>query len=307
MASSLAPIDEMNRVLDVGPTVSNGVFRNDTRLTQRWRHGAIHAHTLPMSDHVVMTYYGVGQPIAWRDGRRYASGFTQPGSLTLIPRGHEASWQVDGPIEVSHVYLSDTQLKACAESLSTGCAAVELQDRVAFHDPQGCQLLEVLALEARAPGMHSRLFVDQMIDLLCLQLIRAHSSAVCTTVSSPARGLPNWQLRRLTEFVRAHLDQDIGLDELAAIAGLSRFHFCTMFRRATGMSPHRWLVGMRMFRAREMLANPQLSVSRIALDVGYQTPAAFASAFRKAVGMSPSAFRRACDGANHAAGNLLVP
>ncbi|TIP78113.1 MAG: helix-turn-helix transcriptional regulator, partial [Mesorhizobium sp.] len=81
------------------------------------------------------------------------------------------------------------------------------------------------------------------------------------------------------------------LNELAALAGLGRFHFCTAFRQATGSTPHAWLVKLRIQRARQLLSHPELPVTEIALAVGYETPSSFAAAFRKITGVTPSAFR----------------
>jgi AraC family transcriptional regulator len=100
-------------------------------------------------------------------------------------------------------------------------------------------------------------------------------------------------VRRVTTFMRENLEQHIGLNELAALVGLSRFHFCTAFRHSTGQTPHAWLTVQRMRRARELLGHSGLSVTQVALAVGYETPTAFTAAFRTIVGVTPSAFRRA--------------
>jgi AraC family transcriptional regulator len=89
-----------------------------------------------------------------------------------------------------------------------------------------------------------------------------------------------------------HLGREIRLAELAALVGLSRFHFCSAFRVATGKSPHVWLTEARMRRARELLAHPEIPISRIGLAVGFQTPSAFTASFRRVVGVSPSDYRR---------------
>ncbi len=92
--------------------------------------------------------------------------------------------------------------------------------------------------------------------------------------------------------MRENVQQDIGLEELAALVGLSRFHFCTAFRLATGRTPYEALRWHRMDRARKLLAEPALRIIDVALAVGYQTPSAFAASFRRAVGISPTEFRR---------------
>jgi len=87
------------------------------------------------------------------------------------------------------------------------------------------------------------------------------------------------------------LERDASPDELAQLVNLSRFHFCTAFRVSVGRSPREWLIDRRIERARELLADPTLSITEIALATGY-TSSAFGARFRQRVGMTPSEFRR---------------
>lgn len=290
-ASKLAAADELSRILSTAPPLDPQAYLGDVRLTRRFRHGAVNGRVLPMNEHVVMTYYGASQLYSWRDGQRRSIGVKRPGLMTFIPRGHEAHWDVAGTVEVSHVYLSDVQLQSCAATLGSDLQDVQFEDRISFDDPVTSRLLQVLALEAANPREHSRLFADQAIELLCLQLVRSHVATHTRPVRDALAGLQAWQLKRLREYVRDRLDQDLRLDEFAAIAGLSRFHFCVSFKRATGQTPHEWLVHLRMEKARELLAVGKMSIYQVALEVGYQTPSAFASAFRRTQGVTPSAFR----------------
>lgn len=290
-ASKFAAADELSRILSTAPPLDPQAYRGDVRLTRRFSHGAVNGRVLPMNEHVVMTYYGASQSYSWRDGRRHSSGVKRPGLMTFIPRGHEAHWDVAGNVEVSHVYLSDAQLQSCAATLGSDLQDVQFEDRISFDDPVTSHLLQVLALEAANPREHSRLFADQAIELLCLQLVRSHIVSRTRPVRDALAGVQAWQLKRLHEYVRDRLDQDLRLDELAAIVGLSRFHFCVSFKRATGQTPHEWLVHLRMEKARELLAVSKMSIYQVALEVGYQTPSAFASTFRRTQGVTPSAFR----------------
>ena len=286
-----SPAQEMARVLDQPPPLDHGVLRGDTLLTRRWAHGPLHDHLDEMSQHVVMTYYGAAQGIDWREGRERSSGRTRPGSITVIPTGHDGHWDIGGPLEVSHVYLTDQRLQSAAEALGHD-QAVELVHRVAVDDPTAAQILTVLGSEAAAQEPSTRLFLEQAVDLLCTQLVRGHSSLGNLAAPEPRRGLADWQVRKVTAFMQAHLDRDIGLDELAELVQLSRFHFATAFRLATRQAPHAWLTELRITRARQLLARPELPVTEIALEVGYQTPSSFAAAFRKKTGLTPSQFRR---------------
>jgi AraC family transcriptional regulator len=283
--------NEIGRVLDRPPLLAPAVLRDDTRLTQRWLHGALHAYKAAVSGHVVMTYYGPPQHIDWRAGRAWLASRTQPGSISLIPEGHEGHWNIAGPIGVSHVYLTGQRLQSCADLIAGG-KRIELIDRVGFEDPTAARVLELLSHEAALGDRSSRLFLEQAVDLLCMQLIRGHSSIGALPTSAPRRGLANWQVKRVTTYMRDHLDQEIGLQELATLVGLSRFHFCTAFRMATGHTPHEWLTVQRIQRAKELLTDLKLPITDIALTVGYQTPSAFAATFRRIAGVTPTEFRR---------------
>src|SRR5262245_6722277 len=114
-----------------------------------------------------------------------------------------------------------------------------------------------------------------------------------STGHSPVgHGLTGRQVQRVTAYMREHVGRELSLSELALAANLSRFHFCTAFRLATGQTPFEWLAAERMTRARALLAQSGLRIHAVGTAVGYQTPSAFAASFRRAVGVSPSEFRR---------------
>ena len=280
------------RIIGCPPGLLGEPFRDAVRVTRRWNHGALHDSLTAFPDNVVMTYYGVDRDVAWRSGGRRLGSRTRSGSITVIPEGHDGRWDMDGPVETSHVYIPDRRLQAAAAQI-TGGGRVELVGRVGFEDPSAARILELLSREVPNQEPSARLFVDQAIDLLCIHLVRAHSSFAALALEAPRGGLADWQLRRVTQYMREHLAEEIGLDELAALVNLSRFHFCTAFRKATGQTPHNWLMILRIEEARRLLETPALAVTDVALAVGYQTPSSFAAAFRKLVGMTPSAYRRA--------------
>jgi AraC family transcriptional regulator len=283
--------DALARILDKAPPVLDGELRDHTLLTNRWSHGELHDHLPAMRGHVAITYYGDAQDIVWRvDGRRLASR-TRPGSITLIPEGHEGRWDIAGPIHVSHVFLSQARLQACAQQIA-GIDNIELLERVGFEDPTTARIMEMLGREASAADPSATLFMEQATDLLCTQLVRGHSSYRALAVAGARGGLADWRVKKVDAYMREHLDQPISLDQLADLVGLSRFHFATAFRQATGRTPHDYLTDVRMERARVLLSNPSQPVTDIAFAVGYGTPSAFAASFRKTVGMTPTAFRQ---------------
>lgn len=244
-----------------------------------------------MSAHTICGIYGGNSEITLRrGGRLQLRSSTRQGTIVLIPTGHDGRWDIAGPTETSHVYLTQSRLLAGAEPLLRG-QSVELLDRVSFDDETTTRILAVLSEEATNEPS-ARLFLEQAIDLLCMQLVRGHSNLKSLHDVTPKRGLADRHVRRVTAYMNEMMEHRIGLDELAALVNLSRFHFCTSFRQATGQTPHLWLTSLRIARAKELLANPLLPITEIALCVGYQTPSSFAANFRRIVGVSPSEFRR---------------
>ncbi|HEX4185165.1 MAG TPA: helix-turn-helix domain-containing protein [Stellaceae bacterium] len=108
----------------------------------------------------------------------------------------------------------------------------------------------------------------------------------------PARGgLPPGAMRRVREHVEVHLSESMDLAELAAIAGLSLFHFARAFKQSAGVTPHHYLVRRRIERAQEMLARSELPLSEIALATGFSDQSHLARHFRQMLGMTPGQFR----------------
>jgi AraC-like DNA-binding protein len=108
----------------------------------------------------------------------------------------------------------------------------------------------------------------------------------------PARGgLPPGAMRRVREYVEGHLSESMDLAELAAVAGLSVFHFARAFKQSAGMTPHHYLVHRRIERAQEMLARSELPLSGIAVATGFSDQSHLARHFRQMLGMTPGQFR----------------
>jgi len=112
----------------------------------------------------------------------------------------------------------------------------------------------------------------------------------------PKGGLAPWVERRCRALIQRRLAENIGLDELAAEAGLSLFHFARMFKQSVGMPPRVYLTHLRLERACELLRQTNLSVTDVAQEVGYSSSQVLARVFIKHRRVSPSEYRRAMRG-----------
>jgi len=115
---------------------------------------------------------------------------------------------------------------------------------------------------------------------------------------------PARHLLRSRDLADARYAEPLGVEDLAAAAGLSRAHFSREFKRAFGESPHAYLLTRRLERAAALLRNTDRSVADVCLSVGLRGIGSFTTSFRRAYGLSPTAYRAAHP---PAADRALVP
>ena len=97
-------------------------------------------------------------------------------------------------------------------------------------------------------------------------------------------------------YINEHFHEDISVDQLASLSGLSRYYFIRVFRQETGYTPHEYLVNRRMATARYLLKYSSLSSKEICFQSGFSGESVFCSAFRKQHGMTPQQYREAMNG-----------
>ena len=121
-------------------------------------------------------------------------------------------------------------------------------------------------------------------------MLDAHAST--TGVADGASSdLPAYRLRRVTQYIQENLQQKLGLAELSALVHMSPYHFARLFKRSTGVPPHRFVVRCRIDRAQVLLAARTAPISEISRLVGFRTPSHFTTTFRRITGTTPSAYR----------------
>ena len=255
-----------------------------------WQHDPLHDVVEPMTHHVVMAYNGSVQRMERRSGSSVAIGTFRPGVVIIIPEGSSSRWDIPKPVDVVQLYLPHATLERVADEADTD-APTDLLERTAHPDPITSRLLLSAADVIEGNDALDTLFRQQLTDLLATRLLAAHSGSPITV--RPARGgLSPKTLLRAIERLRSDSDADVSLAALAAEAGLSRFHFCRAFKDSTGLSPHAWLRQHRLEQAMNMLRDTDTSVVSVAAELGYGSQTAFAAAFRKLTGETPSDWRR---------------
>jgi AraC-like DNA-binding protein len=110
--------------------------------------------------------------------------------------------------------------------------------------------------------------------------------------SSTTGGLAGWQITRIQSFIDRNLDQTILASDLSAVAQRSTAHFSRAFKQVFGEPPHAYIVRRRLEEACHLMLTSSASLSEISLSVGFSDQAHLCKLFRKAIGQSPSRWRR---------------
>jgi AraC family transcriptional regulator len=145
-------------------------------------------------------------------------------------------------------------------------------------------------LETRVPGESPR--VPALIQLVAAHLIEKYTDAIPDRPSFTG-GIPIRQLRKVEDYVREQLAEEISVERLAELVELSPFHFSRVFKQTTGMSPLQFVTRERITRAQQLIRETSHSLIEIALEVGYTSPSHFAQVFRRVAGVTPTDFRSA--------------
>ncbi|XIA64942.1 helix-turn-helix domain-containing protein [Bradyrhizobium sp. TZ2] len=285
----LRPADaEMTRVLKMSPV--RMASDPSSSVIAYWKHDALHDVVAPMADHVLMTFPSGSLRFERRTGKSAVVGTARPGTVTVIPAGSTSRWDIPESLNVIHLYLPQTTLDRVALEAGTPSPA-DLMDRSAHPDPITSRLLLSAADVLEGSAALDALFRQQLTDLLATRLLVAHAGSP-VAIQPVIGGLSPTALRRAIERLRSDADPDVSLAALASDAGLSRFHFCRAFKESTGLSPHAWLRQHRLEQAMDMLRDTSESVASIAATLGYSSQTAFAAAFRKLTGETPTDWRR---------------
>lgn len=217
-----------------------------------------------------------------------------PGEICVVGAGaapHEMCWRSSthgSTIEVVDLYLDPVALRVGEED--SALPEVPAHWRV-LSDPLLQQLLLELSGGLSEPGSEEDLFGEVATQLIALQLGRAHTET--RRLRRLRRGgLTPVALRRVREFIAAHLRQEIRLEQLAAVAGLSCYHFARSFKLSTGLSPHAFVVHCRVEEAKRLLARTTLPIAEVARRTGFKGPSQLSTRFRAMTQQTPTAYRQ---------------
>jgi AraC family transcriptional regulator len=224
----------------------------------------------------------------WSDGK-HGGAKTSPGSLIVLGLGSEDRLRWSGSTRRHLVSLNEQLMLRAMEGLERS-GLPEIKSHWNLYDRQ----LEALILEIGAEmesGWPTGLLYGDLLGMAFTVALIQKCSTTSVPIPRATGGLPSSRLRRVLNYIDENVANEVRLDDLAHVAGLSAFHFARIFRTSTNMTPHQYLTERRIERAKALLQDERRGVADIALECGYPSGSHLARAFRKITGASPSEWR----------------
>ena len=213
-----------------------------------------------------------------------------PGDIHVIPQGSRVSLYVTGTSDAIVMSFGNQVLERNlgAEDRVGGGSSLVLH--LGIRDLQLQCLLSAVEVELRS-GCHTGPgYLRQLGATLTCYLTQRYSTAV--GASAPlSDGLPANRLRTVLDHIHTHLEDSLTVIELAALVRMSPQHFANLFRRSTGLAPHRYVLGRRIERAEHLLNTTSLSLAEVTLESGFASQSHFTDVFRKVLGTTPRRYR----------------
>ncbi len=211
------------------------------------------------------------------------------GNLCITPAGQAISARWDKPLQNLGIFFQASFISGVAaeNGFSPNVEFVEVyKDTDALVQTLGVTLLESAAAEEPL----GRLYTDSLIQTLTLHILSKYTTASKKRALANG-GLSGYRLRRVVEHIDANLDDEISLADLAAVAGLSQFHFSRAFRKSTGKTPQQFLMLRRVERAKQLLERADLPLVEVSLRSGFKNQSHFTTLFRKYTNLTPKLWR----------------
>ena len=228
---------------------------------------------------------------SWLGGRLISVDAAQEeGSVSIIDLRQEPSMYLGSAFDMVQFYIPRVALDEFADE-NHGSRCETLNWPSGKVDPGLKNLASCLLPALEEAAFMSELYVDHLVLAARAYIARTYGG-VKIAPSLVRGGLAPWQLNRALEMLKANLDGQIGLSEVARECKLSVSHFVRAFKQAVGQPPYRWLLQQRIDAAKELLLHSGLPMVEIALKCGFADQACFIRAFRKLLDTTPGEWRR---------------
>jgi AraC family transcriptional regulator len=227
----------------------------------------------------------------WVDDKHRPATTVNPGTTFMYDLNSNPVAEIHTAFDNIRFYISQASLDEFAFDRGIRRIKGLASSGIAFQDRVMWGLANALLDSVEHANERSTLFIDHVALTFCAHVIRAYGKAAVPEHTASG-GLSPWQLRRVLDFIAAHLNDDPSTADLARECALSPGYFARAFRQTTGVTPHQWLIRKRVEQARQLLLGNGLGLADIALVCGFVDQSHFTRVFTRLEGDSPGRWRR---------------
>jgi AraC family transcriptional regulator len=243
-----------------------------------------------VDDHLFVFHLTGSAGIHWSMSERNVDGWATPGCYDYFPGGRGVGVQLRGSIETMHLYLRSGVVDAAITEMQVGGERVTLGPAFNGCDPFIIQIAIALRSALNDRSRPSHIYVENLSWALAAHLVRSSNHAQSTDLL--AGGLSKDQLRRVIAYIDANIDSALDVDKLSSAACLHPGYFCRQFKRATNTSPHQFVIGRRVERAKRLLESTRQPIAEVAVACGFCHQEHLTRVFRARCGTTPSVYRK---------------
>ena len=226
-------------------------------------------------------------------GERPVVGGDLRDKMTFVPAGQTIRGWANPSDRLNAFTVVCFDPSAMDEELESAFHAIEPRPDIYFRDDYLAALLRRLGtLMADREGPASRIHIETLGLTAALEMLRINSEKRRDETGKAVGQLSQSQRSLVRSYIDANIARDIGLDELAGLCGVSRFHFCRAFKATFGETAFQFVTMRRIDKARQMLGETRLPVAAVAKACGFSGASQFSRTFRSIAGTTPLAFRR---------------
>jgi AraC family transcriptional regulator len=254
---------------------------------------SLNAHETPehsAEQHVIIVFHESLRLVRRLLGNEVKDDRVKSGDVVVVPAKvpHSACW--DGKASFTLLSIRPEFVASVAHEFINS-DRVEILPHFAQHDPVIYEIVSKLKSKLEFNQGVDQMYVDSAATFLTTHLIE-HYSVRKHHTKEDTNSLSSKDLRQVIDYIDAHLDQNLGLKDLANLVGISHHHFARLFKKSTGVSPGRYLIGCQLERATHLLASTNINIGEIAKRTGFSSHTHFGYVFRKHLSVTPNQYRQ---------------
>lgn len=246
-----------------------------------------HQHTM----HVIALGFPNSPEEKCSPGERWLDGKIQKekrnkGDIAIIPAGisHRCNWNDLAKFGI--LAIEPTVLKEIGQNLVDGDRISLVPQFMNEGDELITGIFTTLKDELKSEKIGGDLLIDSLKNTLAIHLLRKYCN-IKPKLNNYNSGLSPSKFKQVAEYIEEHLDTNLKVVKLAAIAQISPCHFIRIFKNTTGLTPHQYILQQRIAKARYLLHQKNISIAKIAVTVGFCDQSHFTRCFKRTYGVTP--------------------